>query len=355
MMRQVHKFGGASVRDAQAVRNVGRIVDDLCTRGIHPIVVVSAMAKSTNALEAIWSALPYGGDWQGACSAFLDFHASVAAELGLPTELLDADVAAFKAVAQRLTGQPADDEAYDALVGFGERFSTRLVHAHLAQRGLRAVWQSAWQWVKTDAHHRAAVVDVPSTGTAVRAALERLGEDVAVTQGFVGGSADGKPTTLGREGSDYTGALLAEASGAERLVVWKDVEGVMTGDPRRWPLAEKVNALDHATAERMSRAGAGVLHPSTMAPLQRSGIPLEVRSFQHPDRTGTVISSARPDQPLPRLWAFEGEGDRTVVRCVTGSPQGVVDEWNRAFPERPAVGTTADPDIPGCFQLGFTH
>lgn len=355
MKRQVHKFGGASVRDAQAVRNVGRIVEDLCIRGIHPIVVVSAMAKSTNALEAIWSALPNGGGGQNACAAFLDFHASVAAELELPSEVLDADVAAFMTVAERLTGQPADDEAYDALVGFGERFSTRLVHAHLVQRGLRAAWQSAWQWIKTDAHHRAAAVDVASTGKAVRTALEDLGEGFAVTQGFVGGSADGKPTTLGREGSDYTGALLAEASGAERLVVWKDVEGVMTGDPRRWPFAEKVNALDHVTAERMSRAGAGVLHPSTMAPLQRSGIPLEVRSFQHPERTGTVISSAQPDQPLPRLWAFEGEGDQAVVRCLADSPHGMVDEWNRAFPERSADRTTADPDIPGCYQLGFTR
>lgn len=355
MTRQVHKFGGASVRDAEAVRNVGRIVEGLCNRGILPVVVVSAMAKSTNALEAIWSALPHVVEGEAACADVLNFHAGVAADLGLPTDVLDADIAAFKAVVQRLSGQPADDEAYDALVGFGERFSTRLVHAHLTQRGLRAVWQSAWQWVKTDAHHRAASVDVTSTGTAVRTALEHLGAGFAVTQGFVGGSADGKPTTLGREGSDYTGALLAEASDAERLVVWKDVEGVMTGDPRCWPLAEKVNALDHATAARMSRAGAGVLHPSTMAPLQRSGIPLEVRSFQHPERAGTVISGAQPDHPLPRLWAFEGAGDQTVVRCVTDSPQGVVDEWNRAFPERLALGTTADPDISGCYQLDFAR
>ncbi|MCH1575570.1 MAG: aspartate kinase [Flavobacteriales bacterium] len=354
MRREVHKFGGASVRDAEAVRNVGRIVLGLCSAGIQPVVVVSAMAKTTNALEKIWTGLPEGGPAEDRCTEVLDFHAGVAQDLALPSDLLQEDVAKFLSAAQALNGKPQSAEGYDALVGFGERMSTRIVQAHLVQLGLPAHWLSAWKLIQTDTSHRAAQVELVATGVAVRTALSAIGGGLAVTQGFVGGAASGAPTTLGREGSDFSGALLAEAGAAERLVVWKDVEGVMTGDPRRWPFAQKIERLDHGTAERMSLAGAGVLHPATMAPLRRTGIPLEVRSFQQPDGRGTVIDESPIADGLPVLWAFgSGASGSEEVRCITDNTAQAIAEWNAAFPDRLASSAVADPDIEGCSRLVF--
>lgn len=355
MRREVHKFGGASVRDAEAVRNVGSIVLGLWNRGVQPVVVVSAMAKSTNALEKIWTGLPEGGAVEPLCADVLGFHANVVQELGLPEDLLQTDVAEFLAVAEGLKGRGSADAAgYDALVGFGERMSTRIVHAHLVQIGLAAQWLSAWELVRTDEAHRAAQVQLPATGDAVRLAMTGIGQGLAVTQGFVGGAANGAPTTLGREGSDFSGALFAEAWGAERLVVWKDVEGVMTGDPRHWPEATKMDRLDHGTAERMSLAGAGILHPATMAPLRRAGIPLEVRSFQRPGLEGTVIGEQHAPSDLPALWAFEEEASgEKKVRCLTADPDLAMAEWNAVFPDRQASSVEVDPNIEGCFRLVF--
>jgi len=355
MRREVHKFGGASVRDAEAVWNVGRIVLGLWNRGVQPVVVVSAMAKSTNALEKIWTGLPEGVAVEPLCADVLGFHANVVRDLGLPEDLIQTDVADFLAVAEGLKGKgPADAAGYDALVGFGERLSTHIVHAHLVQIGLAAQWLSAWELVRTDASHRAAQVQLPATGDAVRRAMTGIGKGLAVTQGFVGGAANGAPTTLGREGSDFSGAVFAEAWSAERLVVWKDVEGVMTGDPRHWPGATKIDRLDHGTAERMSLAGAGILHPATMAPLRRAGIPLEVRSFQRPELEGTVIGERHAPSDLPSLWAFGADATgKEEVRCLTAAPDQAVAEWNAVFPDRQASSADIDPNISGCFRLVF--
>ena len=356
VMREVHKFGGASVQDAAGVRNVGRLVGDIISRGVQPAVVVSAMAKSTNALEGVWSALPEGGDTEAMCSGVHRFHAAVMADLGLPSALLAEDWSAFLAAATARCGLPADDAGYDALVGFGERFSTRIVHAHLTAIGLRVQWLSAWDLVQTDAAHRAAKVDLAKTGNLIRAQVEKAGDQVSLMQGFVGGTPEGIPTTLGREGSDFSGALMAEALGAARLVVWKDVAGVMTGDPRRWPLAQTLERLDYGTAERMSAAGAGVLHPATMAPLQRAGIPLEVRSFVHPEATGTTISGGEPPAGLPPLWAFSKDKDgQELVRCLTLRAAGAAADWHSAFPDIPLLNVAPDPGIEGCFRLTVQH
>jgi aspartate kinase len=313
------------------------------------------MAKSTNALEKIWTGLPEGVAVEPLCADVLGFHANVVRDLGLPEDLIQTDVADFLAVAEGLKGKgPADAAGYDALVGFGERLSTRIVHAHLVQIGLAAQWLSAWELVRTDASHRAAQVQLPATGDAVRRAMTGIGKGLAVTQGFVGGAANGAPTTLGREGSDFSGAVFAEAWSAERLVVWKDVEGVMTGDPRHWPGATKIDRLDHGTAERMSLAGAGILHPATMAPLRRAGIPLEVRSFQRPELEGTVIGERHAPSDRPSLWAFGADATgKEEVRCLTAAPDQAVAEWNAVFPDRQASSADIDPNISGCFRLVF--
>ena len=357
MTREVHKFGGASVRDADAVRNVGRILTDVAQAEVGLAVVVSAMGKTTNAMEAVWAALPQGDAAVPAVERVRRFHAEILDGLSMPWSVLEKDWALFEAALNEWKGQAADGRSYDALVGFGERFSTRIVHAHLAALGLPVEWVSAWELIVTDAGHRAARVDLEETRNRVVHRMSMGTGGVYLTQGFVGGALDGTPTTLGREGSDFSGALLAEALGAERLVVWKDVSGVMTGDPRRWPPARRIERLDYGTAERMSAAGAGILHPATMAPLRRADIPLQVRSFLDPDAPGTLVAGAGDSvvmEPMPCLWAFtRDEQGHEVVRCLTGDAGEAEREWRAAFPERVPEGLVPDPDIAGCWRLAF--
>lgn len=357
MTREVHKFGGASVRDADAVRNVGRILADVARPDVDLAVVVSAMGKTTNAMESVWSALPEGEAAIPAVERVRRFHAGILDGLSMPWSVLEKDWALFEDTMKAWKGQPADDRGYDALVGFGERFSTRIVHAHLAVLGLQVEWVSAWELIVTDAAHRAARVDLEETRKRVVQRMSMGTGALYLTQGFVGGSLDGTPTTLGREGSDFSGALIAEALGAERLVVWKDVSGVMTGDPRRWPPARRIERLDYGTAERMSAAGAGILHPATMAPLRRADIPLQVRSFLDPEAPGTLVTGAVDSLspgPTPCLWAFTRDGQGCeVVRCLTGDAGEAEREWRAAFPDRVPEGLVPDPDITGCWRLAF--
>ena len=357
MKKEVHKFGGASVRDADAVRNVGGILADVVKSEVGLAVVVSAMDKTTNAMEAVWSALPQGEAAIPAVERVRRFHAGILDGLSMPWSVLEKDWALFEATLNERKGQAADDRGYDALVGFGERFSTRIVHAHLAALGLPVEWVSAWELIVTDATHRAARVNLEETGNRVAHRMSTGTGALYLTQGFVGGTVNGTPTTLGREGSDFSGALLAEAIGAERLVVWKDVSGVMTGDPRHWPLARRIERLDYGTAERLSAAGAGILHSATMAPLRRADIPLQVRSFLDPDAPGTLVTGAGDSvalEPMPCLWAFtRDEQGREVVRCLTGDAGEAEREWRAAFPNRVPDGLVPDPDIAGCWRLAF--
>lgn len=351
MRGEVHKFGGASVKDAEGVRNVGRILSATADRGLRLGVVISAMGKMTNALEEVWSLLPEAADVDSICRNVREYHEGILKDLGLGWHVLEGDWAQLLATAERLAGRSQDSRGYDALVGFGERMSTRIVHAHLEREGLPVRWLSAWEMIRTDDRHRSARVDLGPTGEAIRQAFGVLGDSIGITQGFVGGTPEGLPTTLGREGSDFSGALVAEAMDAERLVVWKDVPGVMTGDPRKWPLARRLDALDHGSAERLSRAGAGVLHPDTMAPLQRGGIPLEVRSFVAPDRPGTTIGGHERVPSLPNLWAFAATAQGEVVRCLTSDAASAVEEWMQAFPGESMPVALPDPEIEGCFRI----
>ena len=351
----VHKFGGASVRDADGVRNLAAILRRLAGEsdaGFGQAVVVSAMGKTTNALEAVWKALPHVPDVEPVMATVLSDHRRVLEQLGLSPEVLEGDLAAFKVVCESWKGRPLCDEGYDAIVGIGERWSTRIVAAQLESEGMPAVWASAWSLVRTDAHHRAARVDVEATGQAIREAAQGWSGRIPILQGFVGASPDGRPTTLGREGSDFSGALLAEALGAERFCVWKDVPGVMTGDPRKWPAAEVLDELDHGTAELLGRAGAGVLHPDTMAPLRRTGIPLHVRSFLNPAATGTCIRGDVPPAGLPALWTLSvaQEGCRTV-RCIGRTVAEAQLLWFQEFPGSEVTEAGPDPELPGCVRL----
>ena len=351
----VHKFGGASVKDADAVRNLGIILMDRSEKenvGLDASVVVSAMGKTTNALEEVWQALPHAVDVESVIAPVLEAHQGTVEALGLPGGLLDADFAAFRVMAESWRGRPVSDEGYDSLVGQGERWSTRIVAAHLGAMHLPAIWVSAWDLVHTDGSHRAARVDVGAVRQSVQERSKEWTGRIPVMQGFVGSGPEGQPTTLGREGSDFSGALIAEALGAERFIVWKDVPGVMTGDPRFWPHAECLPALDHGTADILGKAGAGVLHRDTVAPIRRAGIPLHVRSFLDPEAPGTRIEGETPPPGLPPLWTLSvpQDGERQI-RCIGADAEEVAGVWGRHFPEVAIRSIGPDPQFPRCTLL----
>ena len=282
---KVYKFGGASVKDAAGVRNVEHIVrltnDEL-------MVVVSAMGKTTNALERVVEFCDAGKE-EAALNQWvdiIDFHVAIMKELGLQP---GTDI--------RLIGEiPYDpalsyDENYDQIVSLGEIMSTQIVAVYLLKQGLSVEWWNMPKLLRTDATWREAVVDDNASCAVIQAGWERLNRPrVVVTQGFIGGTADGKRTTLGREGSDYTAALLGNYLNAESVTIWKDVPGILNADPRIEPNTVLIPSLRYRDAVELSYSGAQVIHPKTIRPLENKHIPLLVKPFGDPKAEGSRIA-----------------------------------------------------------------
>ena len=282
---RVYKFGGASVKDANGVRNVEKIVrmveDDL-------MVVVSAMGKTTNALELVVELLDAGKEEQALAQwvDIIDFHVAIMKELGLQP---GSDI--------RLQGEiPFDptlpfDENYDQIVSLGEIMSTQIVAVYLLKQGLSVEWWNMPKLLRTDNTWREAKVDDATSAAVIRAGWERPKRPkIVVTQGFIGGTADGKRTTLGREGSDYTAALLGNYLDAESVTIWKDVPGILNADPRIEPNTVLIPSLRYQDAVELSYSGAQIIHPKPIRPLENKQIPLLVKPFGDPTAEGSRIS-----------------------------------------------------------------
>ena len=290
---QILKFGGASVQDADAVRNVTNII---ANKGEMPyLVVVSAMGKSTNALEQLLKACLNGDEsFWNQLSELKQFHYDIARDLfgadhtGIMDELenLLFDLEFFL---EKSTHQPYDF-LYDQVVSFGELLATKIVSRYLNEQGITNKWIDARNFVLTDNDHRSAEVYWDKTTGAIERKLRPLLKEMPViTQGFIGATEHKVTTTLGREGSDYSAGIFAYALDAQKVIVWKDVPGVLNADPNTFKDTVKFDTLSYQEAIEMTFYGAKVLHPRTIKPLQNKGIPLEVRSFIHPDEKGTSI------------------------------------------------------------------
>lgn len=319
--RSTHKFGGASVKDAAAIRRVGQLLSDHLRPEEQAVVVVSAMGKTTNALEGVWrSAGPTQEElWGDIVTAHLD----VASQLGL--DVADQLRSVFETSWQEAQSAQRDalsEAAYDAFVSAGELASTTLVAAWCAAQGLDAVWWDVRGTVSTSGPHRCARVDESTlwdAGESLRAAC--TSSRVVVTQGFIGRHDSGRTSTLGREGSDYSAALLAVAVGSESVTIWKDVPGMMNADPKWHPEAQTVPKVDHAEALELSYYGASVIHPRTVKPLQQHGLPLWIRSFLAPQGPATLIddfSDLVPDQPMfiwrdDQVWVEVATSDQSFL------------------------------------------
>ena len=285
-MTKVYKFGGASVKNAEGVRNVEKIVRLAGAQDL--MVVVSAMGKTTNALERVVEFLDAGKEEQALTQwiDIVDFHVAIMKELGLQP---DADI--------RLQGEiPYDpakslDENYDQIVSLGEIMSTQIVAVYLLKQGLSVEWWNMPKLLRTDDTWREAKVDDATSAELIRSGWNRPQRPaVVVTQGFIGGTADGRRTTLGREGSDYTAALLGNYLDAESVTIWKDVPGILNADPRLEPDTVLIPSLRYKDAVELSYSGAQIIHPKTIRPLENKHIPLFVKPFGEPNAAGSCIS-----------------------------------------------------------------
>lgn len=291
---KVFKFGGASVRDAAGVRNVASIVhrfedDDL-------IIVVSAMGKTTNALEGVVWDFCDRKDPSEKLRALRTSHEQVLREVATDAPALAGLRMRFAELEQFLARGPSGpiDRDYDQIVSQGEIWSTLIVSAHLNEAGVPNAWVDAREIVRTDDTWRNARIEWDASAERAAGLLDRAPSSPRriVTQGFVGGTGHDSSTTIGREGSDFSAAIFAYLLDAECVVIWKDVPGMFNADPKVFPDARRLEHISYKEAIELSYFGASVIHPRTLQPLQRKNIPLYVRSFADPAAPGTTISQS---------------------------------------------------------------
>lgn len=304
---KVYKFGGASVKNALAIKNVAKILKENSNDKI--VVVISAMAKTTNALEKVWESMSASENvFRESLDEVKLFHESVLLELNLQDDLLiggelNRIYESIVKVCQQ-DNQSNMDYVYDQLVSNGELISTLIISRYLELNGVHNKWVDARTLIKTDYNYREAKVEWLRTGSNVQSLLLpyfNVSENkLVITQGFIGGADSLNTTTLGREGSDYTAAILAYTLEADEVVIWKDVPGVLNADPKYFPDAVKLDSISYTEAIELAYYGASVIHPKTVQPLQNKKIPLKVQSFINPEANGTVISeSAEYDHVVP--------------------------------------------------------
>jgi aspartate kinase len=301
---QVFKFGGASVKDANAVKNVAAILKRY--EGKQLIIVVSAMGKITNALERLVDAYFYKKEnAEVVLEEIKAFHLNIVAELfpdkshSFYNDLENTFVEIQWAIEDEPTG--TYNFEYDQIVSMGEVISTKIISAYLNEIGIKNKWMDARGLVQTDNTYREGKVDFELTESLVKKDLVPAvhTNNIVITQGFLGGTSENFTTTLGREGSDYTAAILAYCVNAENVTIWKDVPGVLNADPKWFDNTIKISELTYQDAIELTYYGATVIHPKTIKPLQNKGIPLFVRSFLNHDEEGTVVKETGRKLPIP--------------------------------------------------------
>ncbi len=293
---RIFKFGGASVKDAEAVKNVARVLKHEGTEDV--LVVISAMGKMTNAFEQIVDAYFYKrGNLKKTISFVEDFHKEII------NDLFEEDHEIYNKL-NFLLGELSGfiiqnnskdyDYIYDQIVGFGELLSTNIVSAYFSEIGISNQWLDVRKCIKTDANYRDAKINWEATEKAIKENINA--SKLNITQGFLGGSGN-ETTTLGREGSDYTAGVFAYCLDAENVTIWKDVEGVLNADPRVFSETELLNEISYTEAIEMAFYGASVIHPKTIQPLEQKNIPLFVRSFEDVSNKGTCVGRGKKITP----------------------------------------------------------
>ncbi|MEO6549896.1 MAG: aspartate kinase, partial [Ferruginibacter sp.] len=297
---KVFKFGGASINSIERIQNVAKIIGSY--KGEKLLIIISAMGKTTNALEEVANAF-YAGSKEQALQLFHSIkndHTNLTKLLTQqPVNVLN-DI--FTEVEWLLHDKPVRnyDYYYDQVVCCGELLSTAIVSNYLESIGIKNHWVDVRDILRTDDNFRDANIDWEYSRQKVQEIISPLFEsaDIIITQGFIGATDENESTTLGREGSDFSAAIFANMLDAESQTIWKDVEGVMNADPKLFPDAQFIKTISYAEVIEMAYYGAQVIHPKTIKPLQNKGIPLHVRCFLNPASAGTIISK-QPVYELP--------------------------------------------------------
>ena len=308
---KVFKFGGASVKDADSVKNMASIIQQHL--GTPLVVIISAMGKMTNAFEAVLAQTMEELDTTDSIQEIKDYHLNIINGLGLTYDaqlMKDVDEVFENLTHQlnRFSSAPGYDFIYDQTVSLGEILSTKIVTAYLNHQNVAATWLDARKVVKTDQAHRSARVDWGATQSIIRSqTATSLEESVIVSQGFIGSNSQFDTTTLGREGSDFSAAIFATSLSAETVVIWKDVAGVLSADPKKFKNAVKYDHLHYKEAAEMTYYGASVIHPKTIKPLAQKGIPLQVKCFNAPGDPGTLINDNLVPNKIPSIILKENQ------------------------------------------------
>ncbi len=307
----VFKFGGASVKNAEAIQNVSKILSLYSTE--KRLVVISAMGKTTNALEEIVQAL-----WEKNVSSYkylveetYNFHLNILNQLFKEQHYaVHQEVESVFDFLRNKIDQPISDNfdfEYDQIVSLGEILSTLIVDAYLREEGHLSIWADARKLIRTDRQYRDSNVDWSKTQELINERLIPLYKSakLVVTQGFIGHTSEGFTTTLGREGSDYTAGILAYCTDAKSVTIWKDVPGMLNADPKWFDDTIKLEQISFKEAIELAYYGASVIHPKTVKPLQNKQISLYVKSFIDPSAPGTVIQSSMDYDHLIPSFIFK--------------------------------------------------
>lgn len=309
----VFKFGGASIKDAKEVKNVAKILREVGCQ--DTFVVISAMGKTTNAMEKVVAT--YFDDKRRLSAALqevIDYHRGVISDLfengnhpiHSKVKVLFDEVKGFLA----WNKSPKYAFVYDQVVGYGELVSTTIVSAYLNDVGIPNVWRDVRELIKTDSSYRDAKVNWERTQRAVEEKVDLAKLNVA--QGFLGSDDNNFTTTLGREGSDYTAAIMAYCLNAKSVTIWKDVPGVLNADPRNFGETRLLDQISYREAIELAFYGASVIHPKTLQPLQRKEIPLHVKSFADPGGSGTTVGKGVAISP--KVPCFIVKKDQVLIK-----------------------------------------
>ncbi|SHG89426.1 aspartate kinase [Winogradskyella jejuensis] len=295
---KVFKFGGASVKDAEGVKNVATVLQKVGYD--NTLIVVSAMGKTTNAMElVIKNYFENKAELQSALQEVKKFHNEILLDLfgNERHQIFEEVKSLFTELSNffKINKSPDYNFVYDQVIGYGELLSTTIISFYLSEIGIQNHWLDVRSCIKTDSYYRRANVDWEVTQGLIN---KNFNKDILnITQGFLGSDANNFTTSLGREGSDYTAAIFAYCLNATGVTIWKDVPGVLNADPRYFENATLLHQISYREAIELAFYGASVIHPKTLQPLQRKEIPLYVKSFLNPEAEGTSVSKGKTLEP----------------------------------------------------------
>lgn len=296
---QIFKFGGASVKDANGVKNLATVLKTVGYK--NTLIIVSAMGKTTNAIELVLKNYFYNkAELQSAIQEVKKFHNEILLDL-----FENENHFIFKKVSTffdelnaflKTNKSPDYNFVYDQTIGYGELISTTIISEYLNTIGIKNNWIDVRNQIKTDNYYRRANVNWKKTQHLITTQINH--SVLNITQGFLGSDSNNFTTTLGREGSDYTAAIYAYCLNAQSVTIWKDVQGILNADPRYFENAQLLNKISYREAIELAFYGASVIHPKTLQPLQRKEIPLYVKSFLNPEQAGTMVGKNTTLEPM---------------------------------------------------------